>query len=590
MNSVALVGNPNVGKTTLFNLLTGSNQKVGNWAGVTVEKKEGFFKELKIIDLPGIYAMDAFSNEEKVAKKFLENSSPDAIINIVDASNLDRNLYLTMQLKQFNIPIILVVNMIDIAEKKGVSIDFDKLAKEFNVKVIPISASKNIGIDEIKNNIDLSILKDLKADKSNYKFKDEKSTYKFIENKLSKIYNRDSLSNSTVLTEKLDSVFLNPWLAYPIFLGIMFLIFQFTFSWVGQPLSDALSNLIDNSFMPYVSNLLSGSAPWFGSLIVDGIIAGVGGILSFLPLIVSLYLCIFILEDSGYMARVAFLMDGIMRKMGLSGKAFITMTIGFGCSVPAITSAKTLESEKDRKMAALLVPLMSCNARLPIYLLFASIFFPSHSGLAVASMYILGILIAFICGLIFKNTLFKKEEEPFIIELPEYKVPDVNNVLRQLWDKSKGFIIKAGTIIFAMSVLIWFLQNFNFHGLTENIDDSFLKYIGEFFAPLFKPLGFGDWQASVSLLSGLMAKETVLSTMEVIYRGDLSSLLTFHFTNISAYAFMAFVLLYTPCVSVLGMLKKEFGMKFMAKSAMFQLSLAWLISFLIFNIGSLLIS
>lgn len=590
MNSVALVGNPNVGKTTLFNLLTGSNQKVGNWAGVTVEKKEGFFKELKIIDLPGIYAMDAFSNEEKVAKNFLENCSPDAIINIVDASNLDRNLYLTMQLKQFNIPIILVVNMIDIAEKKGVSIDFDKLAKEFNVKVIPISASKNIGIDEIKNNIDLSTLMNLKADKSNYKFKDEKSTYKFIENKLSKIYNRDSLSNSTVLTEKLDSIFLNPWLAYPIFLGIMILIFQFTFSWIGQPLSDALSNFIDNSFMPYVSTLLSGSAPWFASLIVDGIIAGVGGILSFLPLIVSLYLCIFILEDSGYMARVAFLMDGIMRKMGLSGKAFITMTIGFGCSVPAITSAKTLESEKDRKMAALLVPLMSCNARLPIYLLFASIFFPSHSGLAVASMYILGVLIAFICGLIFKNTLFKKEEEPFIIELPEYKVPDVKNVLRQLWDKSKGFIIKAGTIIFAMSVLIWFLQNFNFHGLTENIEDSFLKYIGEFFAPLFKPLGFGNWQASVSLLSGLMAKETVLSTMEVIYRGDLSSLLTFHFTNISAYAFMAFVLLYTPCVSVLGMQKKEFGMKFMAKSAIFQLSLAWFVSFLIFNIGSLLIS
>lgn len=589
MNSVALVGNPNVGKTTLFNLLTGSNQKVGNWAGVTVEKKEGVFNNIKVIDLPGIYAMDAFSNEEKVAKNFLETSAPQAIINIVDASNLDRNLYLTMQLKKFNIPIVLVINMIDVAEKKGISIDFEKLAKEFNVTVIPIAAAKNIGIDEIKKILQKDKLSDLKVDNKVYNLVDEKSTYSFIEEKLSKIYKRDSLSNSTAFTEKLDSIFLHPILAYPIFLVIMLLIFQFTFSWVGQPLSDMLGDFIDNSFMPYVTHLLSGSAPWFSSLIVNGIIAGVGGILSFLPLIVSLYLCIFVLEDSGYMARVAFLMDGIMRKMGLSGKAFITMTIGFGCSVPAISSAKTLESEKDRKLAALLAPLMSCNARLPIYLLFASVFFPKHSGLAVASMYIIGVLIAFLCGLVFKNTLFKKEEEPFIIELPEYKLPDLKSVLKQIWEKSKGFIIKAGTIIFAMSVLIWFLQSFNFHGLTDNINESFLKYIGEFFAPIFKPLGFGNWQASVSLLSGLMAKETVLSTMEVIYNGDLSTLLTYHFNSISAYAFMTFVLLYTPCISVLGMLKKEFGAKFMAKSALFQLSLAWIVSFLIFNLGSLLV-
>ncbi|WP_066875448.1 ferrous iron transport protein B [Clostridium mediterraneense] len=586
MKTIALVGNPNVGKTTLFNLLTGSNQKIGNWAGVTVDKKEGFFDNIKIVDLPGIYAMDTFSNEEKISKRFIEEENVDAILNIVDASNLDRNLYLTMQLKKFNKPIILLVNMIDLAEKKGIFIDFEALEKNFNLKVIPISASKSIGIENILETLNQDNFTKY-IDNTSYNFKNAEETYTYIEKNLNNSYNRDSNKSSTKLTEKLDSILLNPWLAYPLFIAIIYVIFQFTFKWVGQPLSDMLSDFIDNSIMPSVAHMLGNTSDWFSSLIVDGIIAGVGGILSFLPLIVSLYLCIFLLEDSGYMARVAFLMDSVMRKMGLSGKAFITLIIGFGCSVPAITSARALESEKDRKLAALLAPLMSCNARLPVYVLFAAVFFPKHSGLVVVSLYLLGIIVAFLSGIILNKTIFKKDDEPFIVELPEYKVPNITSVLKQIWEKSKGFLIKAGTIIFSMSVIIWFLQSFNFSGLAEDINTSFLKGIGSIFAPFFAPLGFGNWQASVSLLTGIMAKETVISTMEVIYGGNLNELLVTHFTALSAYAFMVFVLLYTPCVSVIGTMKKEFGAKFALISVVFQLVLAWVFAFVIYNVGSL---
>ena len=586
MKTIALVGNPNVGKTTLFNLLTGANQKIGNWAGVTVDKKEGFFDNIKIVDLPGIYAMDTFSNEEKISKRFIEEENVDAILNIVDASNLDRNLYLTMQLKKFNKPIILLVNMIDLAEKKGIFIDFEALEKNFNLKVIPISASKSIGIENILETLNQDNFTKY-IDNTSYNFKNAEETYTYIEKNLNNSYNRDSNKSSTKLTEKLDSILLNPWLAYPLFIAIIYVIFQFTFKWVGQPLSDMLSDFIDNSIMPSVAHMLGNTSDWFSSLIVDGIIAGVGGILSFLPLIVSLYLCIFLLEDSGYMARVAFLMDSVMRKMGLSGKAFITLIIGFGCSVPAITSARALESEKDRKLAALLAPLMSCNARLPVYVLFAAVFFPKHSGLVVVSLYLLGIIVAFLSGIILNKTIFKKDDEPFIVELPEYKVPNITSVLKQIWEKSKGFLIKAGTIIFSMSVIIWFLQSFNFSGLAEDINTSFLKGIGSIFAPFFAPLGFGNWQASVSLLTGIMAKETVISTMEVIYGGNLNELLVTHFTALSAYAFMVFVLLYTPCVSVIGTMKKEFGAKFALISVVFQLVLAWVFAFVIYNVGSL---
>ena len=585
MKNVALLGNPNVGKTTLFNSLTGSNQRVGNWAGVTVDKKEGFFDDFKIVDLPGIYAMDTFSNEEKISKEFLENGQVDLILNIIDASNIDRNLYLTMQLKQFKKPIILAVNMIDVAEKKGINIDYKKLEELLNVTVVPIQASKEQGIDDVKKS--LKNLHTNKIDNNDYNFSSEKETYTYIENLLSQCTKKDNKSTRTI-KEKLDNIMLNPWLAYPIFFIIMALTFQVTFSWIGQPLSDLLDSLLNDSLIPIIESLIQGTAPWFQSLIIDGIIGGVGGILVLLPIILSLFACITILEDSGYMARVAFIMDKIMRKMGLSGKAFIPMIVGFGCSVPAIMTARTLESEKDRKLTALLIPLMSCNARLPVYSIFAAVFFPKYVGLVVASLYFLGILLAFILGIIFKHTIFKNEEEPLLIELPEYKLPSLKNLLNQLYEKTKGFLVKAGTLIFAMSIILWFLSNFNFSGMTD-VNNSILSYVGGFIAPIFKPLGFGNWQSSVSLLTGLIAKETVVSSMSVIFAGDLQTMLPLHFTTLSALSFLVFVLLYIPCITVVGTMKKEFGSKLTLFSVTYQLVLAWLVAFLVFNIGSLFI-
>ncbi|WMJ80834.1 ferrous iron transport protein B [Clostridium sp. MB40-C1] len=587
MLTAALVGNPNVGKTTLFNYLTGSNQYVGNWAGVTVEKKEGYTPEkIKIVDLPGIYAMDTFSNEEKVAKDFLLQDETDVIINIVDASNLDRNLYLTTQLKQFKKPIILVLNMIDVAEVKGMKIDFHKLSKELGVTVIPIIASKGKGLDEIKTVI---LQETFSNDFINLdlNFKDEKETYSYIENILNKcvLY---SEQKEISITEKIDRILLNKFTAYPIFLGILFLIFQFTFSWVGQPLADFLDYILNSNFIPYVESLMSGSSAWFQSMVIEGIIGGVGSVIVFLPVILTLFLGISFLEDSGYMARAAFIMDKLMRKMGLSGKAFIPLIVGFGCSVPGIMSARTLESEKDRKLTALLVPLMSCNARLPVYALFASIFFQENRSLVVFSLYLIGILIAFIMGLLFKNTIFKNEEEPFIIELPQYKLPEPKNLLLHTWDKGKGFLKKAGTIIFAISIVTWFLTKFNFSGMTD-INNSFLAYIGKFLAPAFKPLGFGSWKPSVALLTGLMAKEVIVGTLGVIFGGNLSAVLPQYFTPLSAFSFLVFVLLYTPCISTVIVMKKEYGNKLMIFSLIYQILLAWIVSFLVYNLGTLLI-
>ncbi|MDB1932167.1 MULTISPECIES: ferrous iron transport protein B [Clostridium] len=575
MINVALVGNPNTGKTTVFNALTGSKQYVGNWPGVTIDKKYGFInKDMKLVDLPGIYAMDTYSNEEKIARAFLEYEDVDVIINVVDSTNLERNLYLTTQLMQFNKPIVVLLNMIDIAKKRGINIDHNKLAKELGVTILPISAKTKEGLD----NIEKTIIESKKIIPSyNMNFKTEKETYTYID----KIINKSSKEkgNSKYIGEKIDKIVLNPVLAYPMFLLALFIIFKFTFSWFGQPLADGLDALVADTFTPFVEGLVGNSSGWFQSLIVDGIVAGVGGVIVFFPIVFALFLAISFLEDSGYMSRVAFLMDKIMRKIGLSGKAFIPIIMGFGCSAPAIMATRTLESEKDRKMTALLAPLVSCGARLPVYALFASIFFSSNQELVVMGIYLLGIIVAILVGLLFKNTLFKKDEQPFILELPEYKLPSLKSIILNAWDKSKGFIVRAGTLIFAVSIVVWFLTYFNMNGFTEEISTSFFATLGGFVAPIFEPLGFGTWEAGVSILTGLAAKEVIIGTMEIVY-GDLAVILPMMFTTITALTFLIFVSLYTPCFAVIGVMRKEYGNKMMLLSIVYQFILAWIVAYL----------
>lgn len=586
MINVALFGNPNVGKTTVFNLLTGSNQYVGNWPGVTIDKKEGFLgKDIKIVDLPGIYAMDTFSNEEKVSKEFLETGDVDVIVNIVDASNLSRNLYLTTQLMEFNKPIVILLNMLDVAESKGIYIDSDNLSKELGVTVVPIIAKKKNGVDKISLAIKNSVNKTVNYD---INFGNEVQTYKKLEDILSRCTKINS-DKEISISDKIDNIVLNPILAYPIFIGALLLLFKFTFDWVGGPLQEGLGTLIETYISSPINDMLVNSSPWFRSLIVDGILGGVCGTLPFFPLIFTLFFGISLFEDSGYMSRAAFLMDNIMRKVGLSGKAFIPMVMGLGCSSPAIMATRTLESEKDRKITALISPLMTCGAKLPIYAVFVAIFFPKNAALVTTSLYLLGIVVAILVALVLNRTSFKNDVEPFILELPEYKLPTLSALLKNTWNKSKGFLIRVVTVMFAMSVAIWLLSSFNFNGFTENMNDSFLAYLGKLIAPLFAPLGFGDWRASVSILTGLGAKEIVISTMQVLY-GNLDKVLPTVFTGVTAYGFLVFSALYTPCIAALATMRKEYGNKMMFTSLIYQFVLAWIGAFIVRIIGGAIFS
>ena len=586
MINVALFGNPNVGKTTVFNLLTGSNQYVGNWPGVTIDKKEGFLgDDIKIVDLPGIYAMDTFSNEEKVSKEFLETGDVDVIVNIVDASNLSRNLYLTTQLMKFNKPIVILLNMLDVAESKGIYIDFDKLSKELGVTVIPIIAKKKSGFDKISSAIKVSVNKNI-----NYSidFGNEAKTYKKLDDILSRCIKTTS-NKKISISDKIDNIVLNPILAYPIFIGALLLLFKFTFDWVGGPLQEGLGTLIETYISSPINDMLVNSSPWFKSLIIDGILGGVCGTLPFFPLIFTLFFGISLFEDSGYMSRAAFLMDNIMRKVGLSGKAFIPMVMGLGCSSPAIMATRTLDSEKDRKITALISPLMTCGAKLPIYAVFVAIFFPKNAALVTTSLYLLGIVVAILVALVLNKTSFKTDIEPFILELPEYKLPTLNALLKNTWNKSKGFLIRVVTVMFAMSVAIWLLSSFNFNGFTEDMNNSFLSYLGKLMTPLFSPLGFGDWRASVSILTGLGAKEIVISTMQVLY-GNLDTVLPTIFTGVTAYGFLVFSALYTPCIAALATMRKEYGNKMMFTSLIYQFVIAWIGAFIVKIIGGTIFS
>lgn len=653
--TVALAGNPNIGKTTLLNALTGSRYSVGNWAGVTVEKKEAHLthknQAITLVDLPGTYSLSAYSLDESIARNYIVTENPDIILNIVDASNLERNLYLTLQLLELGKPVILALNMMDSAKKKGISIDLKKLSSTLKIPVVPIIAAKGTGLNDILNAIvttnqtdcnpkpfnynpsietlitdlqsqltdmpskyyapnrwlalkllegDTGILETMRDINLNYHTTetiantiiDEK--YEYISQVVSTVIHTNDTAQLTA-SEKIDRFVTHKWLGIPIFALIMFSIFYFTFTLVGDPLKDLLS-----VFFTYVSGLAAsglsalGVASWLQSLILDGILNGVFGVLTFLPNIACLFIALTILEDSGYMARVAFIMDQIMKRIGLNGKAIIPMLLGFGCSVPAIMGARTLEDEKDRLTTILINPFISCSARLPIYTLFAAAFFPGKEAFVIFTLYMLGIVVAILVALIFKRTLFKSEPTPFIMELPPYHMPSFKNVWAQVWDKLQGFLIKAGTIIFAASAILWFLLNFNFSGPSE-ISASFGAMIGGLIAPIFTPLGFGTWQASLSLLAGITAKEVVVSNMLIIYGlGDPSNIAAFHaalagsFTPLSAYSFLVFCLLYVPCVATIGTIRRETNsLKWTLFSVFYQTGVAWLVSFAIYSIGKL---
>lgn len=674
---IALAGNPNSGKTTLFNSLTGSRHSVGNWPGVTVERKEGKvrYKEASIraVDLPGTYSLSPYSIEEIVARNYIVEGNLDVVINIVDASNIERNLYLTTQLIELGKPIIIALNMMDIAEKRGIKIDVNKLSKELGVPVVPIVAAKNEGIknllqtvvkvkekqiNAVPNQIDygekaeIKINETIKGLESNPKaksqnlrwtaikvleedeailaslgmevpddeedmdfsgeidFEDDMESliadrkYAYISKVISKSVKKPKEKLLTT-SDKVDKVLTNKWLGLPIFALLMYAVFSLTFG-----IGDIFIELIEGGFDSLVESsktLLAsiGVAEWLQSLIGDGIIAGVGSVLSFLPVISILFIAISVLEDSGYMARVAFIMDRAMRKIGLSGKAFVPLLMGFGCTVPAVMGTRTLEDENDRLATILVSPFMSCGAKLPIYILFAGVFFPGNETNIVFSLYVLGVLVAILSALLFKKTIFKSKTMPFVMELPPYRIPTFKVTGLSVWERIKSYILRAGTIIFAASVLIWFLTGFSFSGFVE-LDDSFGASIGRVLAPFFKPLGFGNWQSGLSLLTGLLAKEAVISTMAIIYglgevigeaaiegdvTGFVSTLREVGFTMASAYSFMVFTLLYTPCIAAIGVIKRETNSwKWTFFSFVYQLAAAWGISFIVYQIGKLIIS
>lgn len=666
----ALAGNQNCGKTTLFNQLTGANQHVGNFPGVTVDRKDGTIKnhpEATVTDLPGIYSLSPYSSEEIVTRDFLIKDKPSGIINIVDASNLERNLCLTMQLMELGIPMVLALNMMDEVRENGGSIRVNELEQILGIPVIPISAVKNEGIDElvshalhvarfmekpgridfctdsvdkkdpvgavhrcihavvhmiepeakqsglplrfaatklIENDVPIEKLLNLTDDKKQAfehivsVMEDETGLdreaaisnmrFSFIEKMCQKTVVRPHESKEHKRSMKIDRLLTGRYTAIPCFIAIMALIFVMTFNLVGAWLSDLMSLGVD-SVISLIDNALTAVQinPVVHSLVVDGICNGVGSVISFLPTIVTLFFFLSILEDTGYMARVAFVMDKLLRKIGLSGRSFVPMLIGFGCSVPAIMSTRTLSSERDRKMTILLTPFMSCSAKLPIYSLIISVFFPrQYQALVMVGLYIFGIICAIIYALILKSTKFKGEPVPFVMELPNYRLPSAKSVVHLIWEKAKGFIEKAFTIIFVASIIIWFLQTFDARfNVAESPEQSLLAMIGRLVAPIFAPLGFGDWRVSTALITGFTAKESVVSTLTVLMGGD-AELVSTLFTPFTAAVFLVFTLLYTPCVAAIATVKREMGgTKAAVATVIIQCAIAWCVAFLIHAVG-----
>ena len=671
---VALVGNPNCGKTTLFNALTGSDQYVGNWPGVTVEKKEGTAKvgdvSFTVVDLPGIYSLSPYSMEELVARRFIIGEKPDAIINIVDATNLERNLYLTMQLLELERPMVLALNFMDEVEKKGDQIDCGKLAAHLGVPVIPISARDGQNIDKLVEEAhrqmhtgltlepddlyddfthaihhrigdiihdrayergipahwaaikllegDSEVAKDLGLGETTLRRIDQIATeyeasselgdretlladsrYRFVERVVRSSVKRRGDGGKPTITERIDAVATHKYFALPLFLAMMLVVFLITFSGPGAWLSDGIAAFLENVLCPGASAWLNslGAPAWLTGLLVDGLISGVGGVITFLPMIALLFMFLSLLEDSGYMARAAFVMDRTLRHFGLSGKAFIPMLMGFGCTVPAVMGARTMENEKDRRMTILLVPFMSCGARLPIYGLMTAAFFPDHAGLVVFGLYLLGPVLAFLSGLFLKRFLFKGEPAPFLLELPPYRMPTAKNIWLHVWQRVRDFLTRAGTIIAAMSVVVWFLQSFgpNFQMVSDTAE-SILARFGSFIAPIFAPLGFGAWQAAVALLTGLIAKEAVVSSMSLFYGFSMTdyaaagAAMAVTFSSAAALAFLVFCALYTPCVAAIATIRREMGSRrWTVLTLAWQLAVAYLASFVAYHLALLML-
>ncbi len=679
--TIALAGNPNSGKTTLFNELTGSRQHVGNWPGVTVDKKEGTYKknkEINILDLPGTYSLSPYSAEEIIARDYIVKEKPDAVINIVDATSIERNLYLTLQLMETGIPMLVALNMMDELEAKGDRIDAAKLSQQLGVPVVPIVAKRGKGIKELMDAA-TTVVKEKKAVKEPDIFnstigaaiqeiaaalpeasdtdrrwtaikvaegdqiitgslsgeqkakaaeiikKAEASAnadfeaqiadlrYQYITKIVKSTVHKSGKGNSETRSDKLDKILTNRILALPIFAVIMYILFAFTFSenlfFIPGLLSPGiwLAGLAETGWgalTGLVEGLLEagGASEWAFSLVIDGILAGIGAVIGFLPLVLVLFLLLSFLEDSGYMARVAFVMDRIFRRFGLSGRSFIPMLMGFGCSVPAVMASRTLENEKDRKITVMITPFMSCGAKLPIYAMFAGTLFASgNKTLVVFSIYMLGIVVAVIGSFILNKFFFKGDTSNFIMELPQYRIPTLKSVLIHCWEKVKGFAIKAGTIIFASTILIWLLSSFNFSGMVD-MEDSFLAHIGNAIKVVFAPLGFADWRASVAVVTGWIAKENIVATFGQLFAGvtDEALLEAYMageqalpnlgdvFTPLAAFAFMAFNLLCMPCFAAVGAVKKEMGsIKWTLRAVAFQMITAYIVALVIYQVGSL---
>lgn len=664
----ALIGNQNCGKTTLFNQLTGANQHVGNFPGVTVDQKVGEIKEHKncsVVDLPGIYSLCPYTSEEIVTRDFLINEKPDAIINIVDATNIERNLYLTLQLLEMQIPMVLALNMMDEVRNNGGSIDVMGMSEKLGIPVVPISAVKAEGISELVEKVirtaekkkypkitdfcekgpvhrcihalshqvedhaqnlgisprfaatkvvenDVEIIKKLNFSQNEFEMMqhsiEEMETdhkmdrnaaladmrYTFIEKVCKDTVKHPKESKEHKRSEKIDRILTNKYLAIPMFLAIMMLIFHLTFGLIGAWLSDLLSlgieqitDICDKGLTAYGIN------PVVHSLIIDGVFAGVGSVLSFLPVIVVLFFFLSILEDSGYMARIAFVMDKLLRKIGLSGRSFVPMLIGFGCTVPAVMATRTLSSDRDRKMTIMLTPFISCSAKIPVYSVFAMAFFKDHAALVMMALYVTGIVVSILVALILKGTVFSGKPVPFVMELPNYRLPSVKSVLQLMWDKAKDFLQRAFTIIFVATIIIWFLQTFDTRiNVVTDSANSLLAVLGRWVAPIFTPLGFGDWRISTSLITGFTAKEAVVSTMSVLCGTSMSNLpqtLGSFFTPLSAVSFLVFTLLYTPCVAAIAAIRREMDSALQAVGiVIMQCVIAWLVAFGVYRIGSLL--